>query len=98
MVNFTQRLLRLSHRERDKRFAAIDRSSAQAWIESSKPIRQQVYADLIGKLPDPTIDPNPRSRKILEAEQYTGYEIVLDVYPDVIAAGILLLPNDLQAR
>lgn len=96
MVNFTQRLLRLSHRERDKRFAAIDRSSAKAWIESAKPARQQVYEDLIGKLPDPTVDPNPRSRKILDEEEYTGYEIVLDIYPDVIAAGILLLPNDLK--
>jgi dienelactone hydrolase len=96
MVRFTQRLLRLSHRERDERFAVIDRSSAEAWAESSKPVRQQVYAELIGKLPDPTIDPNPRSRQILTEEDYTGYEVVLDVYPDVIAAGILLLPNDLK--
>ncbi len=97
LVKFTQRLLQLSHRERDKRFASIDRSSVQTWIESSKSVRQQVYADLIGKLPDPTVDPNPRSRVILETEQYTGHEVVFDVYPDVIAAGILLLPNDLRA-
>ncbi len=96
MVGFTQRLLQLSHRVRDKRFAAIDRSSIQACVKSSEPIRQQVYRELIGKLDDPTMDPNPRSRKVLEAKEYTGYEVVLDVYPDVIAAGILLLPNDLK--
>lgn len=96
MVAFTQRLLQLSHRQRDAKFAQIDRSSVEAWIASAKPVRQQIYADLIGKLPEPTMIPNPRSRRILESKDYTGYEIVLDVYPDVIAAGILLLPNNLK--
>ena len=50
LVNFTQRLLRFSHRERDKRFSVIDNSSLETWIESAKRVRQQVYDELIGKL------------------------------------------------
>jgi hypothetical protein len=40
--------------------------------------------------------PNVRARKILDDPAYAGYEVVIDVYPDVIAAGILLLPKDMQ--
>ncbi len=96
LVDFTQRLLRLSHRERDARFGAIDRSSLQAWVASAKPVRGQVYEELIGKLPVPSVDPKPRTRQVIETSEFTGYEVVLDVYPDVIAAGILLLPRDLE--
>src|SRR5262249_48574994 len=39
---------------------------------------------------------NARTRKAYEAERWTGYEVVLDVFPDVIAYGILLLPKDLK--
>ncbi len=96
LVDFTQHLLRNSHRARDARFAKLDRSDLNKCLESIGPLREQVYAELIGKLPDPTMDPNPRTRLILEDVDYVGYEVMLDVYPDVIAAGILLLPRDLQ--
>ena len=59
-------------------------------------MREKIHRELIGKLPDPTLDPNPRTRKIIQDPSYTGYEVVLDVYPDVIASGILLLPTDLK--
>ena len=39
---------------------------------------------------------NPRSRLVLDEKEFTGYEIVLDVYDDVVASGILLLPKDLK--
>ena len=48
---------------------------------------------LIGKLPEPTMPPNVRTRKILEEPAFTGYEVMIDVYPDVVAGGILLLPK-----
>ena len=41
--------------------------------------------------------PNVRTRRVLDDPAYTGYEVVIDVYPDVIAAGILLLPKNLKA-
>jgi dienelactone hydrolase len=39
---------------------------------------------------------NARSRKAYDKPKWTGYEVVLDVFPDVIAYGVLLLPKDLK--
>ena len=35
----------------------------------------------------------PRSRKILETEQWTAYDVVLDVYPELFAWGVLVVPK-----
>lgn len=96
-IEYTQKTLRHSYKTRDKLFAQADRSSVDKYVASSEALRDHVYKELIGKLPDPTMPINPRTRKILEEKEYTGYEVVLDTYPDVIAAGILLLPTDLKA-
>lgn len=95
-IEFTQKLLRHSYKTRDKLFAQTDRSSLEKYVATSEKLREHVYQELIGKLPDPTLPLNPRSRKVLEEKEYTGYEVVLDTYPDVFAAGILLLPTDLK--
>jgi dienelactone hydrolase len=55
------------------------------------------YNDVIGRFDEKLLPANPRSRKAYEADKWTGYEVVLDVFPDVIAYGILLLPKDLKA-
>ena len=39
---------------------------------------------------------NPRTRLILDEPKFKGYEVMLDVWPDVFAYGILLLPKDLK--
>ncbi len=96
MVAFTQQLVRKSHRVRDARFGKLDRSSAESFVRSADVERDRVHGELFGKLPTPTVDPTPRSRLVLENEQMLGYEVTLNVYEDVIAAGILLLPRDLK--
>jgi hypothetical protein len=55
------------------------------------------YNDVIGRFDEKLQPANPRTRKAYEADKWTGYEVVLDVFPDVIAYGILLLPKDLKA-
>ena len=95
-VEFTQQLLRHSYKTRDKLFSQADRSSVDKWVESAEKLRDYVHRELIGKLPEPSIPLNPRTRKILDEKEYTGYEVVLDAYPDVIAAGILLLPTGMK--
>jgi dienelactone hydrolase len=91
-----QTLLRLSPKVRDKKWAAADRSSVEKWAGSVEPLRDWVYDELIGRLPKSTMPLNPRSRLVLDEKEFTGYEIVLDVYDDVVASGILLLPKDLK--
>ena len=95
-VEFTQKLLRHSYKTRDKLFSQGDRSSVEKWVASAEKLRDHVYQELIGKLPEPTMPLNPRTRKILDEKEYTGYEVVLDTYPDIIAAGILLLPKGMK--
>lgn len=96
MVRVTQELLRKSHRVRDARFAKLDNSSSESFHRSASRERRKVHEELFGRLPTPTVDPNPRSRLVLEDGQMKGYEVLLDVYEDVVAAGILLLPNDVK--
>ena len=96
LVEFTQRLLRRSARVRDKVWEKADRSSPAIWEETSKPYRDFVYDELIGRLPPATIDPNVRTRQVLDDPAFVGYEVMIDVYPDVVAGGILLLPKDLK--
>ena len=49
---------------------------------------------MIGRFDYELLPANPRSRQVYDEPAYTGYEVVLDVLPDVIAYGILLVPKD----
>jgi dienelactone hydrolase len=93
---FTQGLLQRSDKIRDEFWKNADRSSLEAWEKTANFYRDYVWSELIGKLPELEISANPRTRKLIDDEAYTAYEVVLDVYPDVIAGGVLLLPKDLQ--
>ena len=97
LVEYTQRLMRISATVRDAFWSKADRSSVENWVQSVEFYRDYVWEEMIGKLPSPTMPPNVRTRRVLDDPAYTGYEVVMDVYPDVIAAGILLLPKNLTA-
>ncbi len=97
LIEYTQRLMRLSAKIRSDFWSKADRSSLEAWNQSAEFYRNYVWEEMIGKLPTPSIPPNVRTRQVIEDSAYTGYEVVIDVYPDVIAAGILLLPKNLEA-
>ena len=51
---------------------------------------------MLGKLDGPPLPLNPRSRKAYDREKWIGYDVVLDVRPDIFAWGILLVPKDLR--
>ena len=91
-----QTLLRLSPKVRERRWR-VDPNTAAAWPAKQETLRAWVYDKLIGRLPHPRLSPNPRTRLVLDEEQFLGYEVVLDVFPDVIAAGVLLLPKGIKA-
>jgi len=69
---------------------------AEPFIERTRPYRRYFREEVLGKFDDPLLPPGPRSRKVYDRPQWTGYEYVLDVYPDVFAWGVLLLPKDLK--
>lgn len=96
LVNYIQSLWRRSDSVRRQFFAKADVSSAEAWQRSSQKFRDYFWEEIIGKLPEPTIPANPKSRRIYDEPKWTGYEVRLDVYPDVFALGHLLLPKDIK--
>ena len=97
LVAFTQKLMRDSEARRAETFwAKLDTSTPEKYAASTEPFRKQLWEEVIGKLPAPTLAMNPQSRLIYDEPKWTGYEVTLDLYPDVFAYGILLLPKDLK--
>jgi hypothetical protein len=97
LVQFTQKLLRDSERRRQETFwSKIDTSSLEKYEASCKPFREQLDDEVIGQLPKPTEAMNPRTRLLYDEPKYRAYEVILDIYPDVYAYGILALPKDLK--
>jgi dienelactone hydrolase len=74
----------------------LDTSSVEAYRKSVEPYREYFAKEVIGQFDDPLLEPKPRTRKSYDTEKWTGYEVVLDVWPDVIAYGILCVPKDLD--
>jgi dienelactone hydrolase len=70
---------------------------AGKFIEGTKPYRRVFREEILGQFDDPLLPPNARTRRIRETPRWTGYEVVLDVWPDVFAWGILLVPKDIRA-
>jgi dienelactone hydrolase len=95
-VGFVQKLWRDSDPARKQFWKQAEAKSPEAWEKSCEGYRRYFHEEVIGKLPDPTVPLNPRSRQVYDEPTWAGYEVVLDVYPDVIASGILLLPKDLK--
>jgi cephalosporin-C deacetylase-like acetyl esterase len=67
------------------------------FTEKSKAYRQYFSEEIIGRFEDSLLPFNPLTRKVYDRERWTGYEVVLDVFENVFATGILLIPKDLKA-
>jgi len=95
LVADTQWLLREGEFAREKFWAKADRGSrsVEKWQETTKPYRDYFRDEVVGRFDQPLLPANVRTRKVYDQPTYTGYEVVMDVFPDVIAYGILLLPK-----
>jgi dienelactone hydrolase len=74
----------------------LDTASIEKYEASVERYRKIFRDEVIGNFDLPLGEFKPRSRKVLDLPQVTGYELVLDVWDDVFAYGILLLPKDLK--
>jgi dienelactone hydrolase len=94
---YTQKLYRESEQVRAEFFwNKLKSSSTQEWASAIAPFKKVFWDDVIGRLPPPTVPANPRTRKLPDRLQWVGYEVMLDVFPDVYAWGYLLVPKDLK--
>jgi dienelactone hydrolase len=66
------------------------------FIEASRWYRTYFHEEVLGRFDDPPLPPNARTRRVYDREKWTGYEVVLDVFPDLFAWGILCVPRDIQ--
>jgi len=92
-----QWLLAESPRFREEFMKQFDFSSRETFDQSVERCRKVFAEQVIGKFDEPLLPLHPRSRLLMEREKWSAYEVVLDVYPDVFAYGVLLLPRDLKA-
>ena len=96
LVAHTQAVIRRSNQKRAEFWAKADSSSPEAWVKTTRPMRSYIWEEVIGRLPDPSVPVNPRTRLIFDEPKYRGYEVMLDVWPEVFAYGILLVPKNIQ--
>ena len=92
-----QQLLDASPDVRKAYFSRLDTRSLDAFTRTIEPYRAAFRDDVIGHFDDPILPANARSRTVYDDPKFTGYEVVMDVFPDVIAYGILLVPKGIPA-
>ncbi len=91
-----QQLLVASPDVRREFMKKLDTSSIAAYTKSIEPYRAFFADEVIGRFDLERMPPNVRSRRIYDEPKFTGYEVVMDVFPEVIAYGILLLPKGIK--
>jgi hypothetical protein len=96
LVSYTQRLIQTSAARRVEFWSKADSSSPERWKQTTRFYRDYIWDEVIGRLPPPSLRANPRTRLIYDEPKFRGYEVALDVWPDVFAYGILLVPKDLR--
>ena len=96
LIAFTQSLVRNSPERRADFWSKADASSIERWKQTAGFYRDYIWDEVIGRLPPPNVPANPRTRLVYDEPKFLGYEVMLDVWPDVFAYGILLLPKDIK--
>ncbi len=96
LVEFTQHAVTEAEAVRDKYWAGADRSSLEAWQRTAEPYRRYLWEEIFGKLSQPFEDRPIQTRRIYQEPNWTGYEVLIPLWGDVFAYGILLLPNAIE--
>ncbi len=96
LVAFTQDALRQAASRRQELWSKADRSSIERWQETCQDYRDFFWDEVIGRCPPPNVPANPRTRLIHDEPGFVGYEVVLDVWEEAFAYGILLVPKGIK--
>ena len=97
LERFTQRLLVTCEAERQAQFwKKLPLQPLAAFEAHTAKERERFWNEIIGRLPDPNLPINAKSRLVRETEKVAVYEVTMDVWEDVFAWGWLCLPKDLK--
>ena len=66
------------------------------FIRQSDQYRQIFQDEIIGRFEDNFLPPDAHTRKLYDNDRWTGYEVQIDVFTGLQAAGILLIPKDIR--
>jgi dienelactone hydrolase len=91
-----QELLEESHYVREKFLARLDTSSPEKFAASQKSYREQFAEEIVGRFALERLPFNARTRVFQETDRWVAWEVVLDVFPDVMAYGLLLIPRGIK--
>jgi dienelactone hydrolase len=98
LLEHTQMLMRHSEEVRRDFWSKAKPTSVAEWQKACEPYRAYLWDEMIGRFPKASVPANPRARKILDKPKWLGYEVVLDVWPDVFVWGYLLVPRDIGPK
>jgi dienelactone hydrolase len=94
---YNQWLLRESPYVRDAFMERLNTDSLEDFERTIEPYRDYFRTEVIGSFDRELLAPNIRSRQAYDEPGWTGYEVVLDVFPDVFAYGILCVPKGIPS-
>ncbi len=83
----------------DTRWSTEKRHSlhdSKKFVDGAREFRRRFYEDAIGRFDEPFLPFSARSRRVAETDTWTAYDVVLDVFDDLIAWGVLVVPKDLK--
>jgi dienelactone hydrolase len=95
-VRHTQNLVAEAPFRRAEFWKDADVSSMETWQRSTQRYKDHLWQEVLGKLPAPTEALHAQSRLAYDRPDWTGYDVVIPVFDDVFAYGVLLLPKDLK--
>jgi dienelactone hydrolase len=99
LEDYVQKLVRGSDAVRADFFLGKEEfqtDSAEKFARHTRDYQKYLWDEVLGRLHDQPLKPNVRSRLVYQRPRWNGYDVVLDVFPDVFAWGVLLLPVDLK--
>jgi dienelactone hydrolase len=96
LLNNTTLIRSLAPRGERFRMFRVKEQSAEVFAKEVETFRKILAEEIIGRIDDKILPPNPRTRLIYDKPKWTGYEVMLDVYPDVFAWGVLLVPKGMK--
>jgi dienelactone hydrolase len=88
LVDFTQKLVWMAEHRRKEFFPAPG--------EPVEKYREIFREEILGVMPPPEHPLRPETRRIYDTPAFTGWEVVIPVWGDVFAYGVLLVPKDLR--
>ena len=98
LEKYSQSLIERGRTARDEfLWKKVPITTPQAWAAAMQEYRVRLWDQVWGRLRPEATALNPRSRKFMETDKWTGYEVVLDIRPEILLWSYVLVPKSIKA-